>query len=114
MPSTRGVDCNINLDDPDQAANLCDDTAFVQGMPKQQSITSSSSLIAGILIHPGMNDDKQIQNTSTDRPNVCPSREEWIALRSKAKENQRNGAAVLVRLLTIFAMLVSSGRRALL
>ena len=108
------VDFNINLDDPDQAANLCDDTAFTQGMPKLQSITTSSSLIAGIRIHPGMDDDRQNHNVSSDRPNICPSREECIAMRSKAKENQRNGAAVLVRLLTIFAMLVSSGRQALL
>ena len=81
----------------------------MQGMPKLQSITSSSSLIVGILIHPGMDDDKQIQNISSDRPNVCPSREEWIAMRSKAKDTQRNGAAVLVRLLAIFALLVRAG-----
>ena len=70
--------------------------------------------MAGILIHPGMDDDRQNISASNDRPNICPSREEWIAMRSKAKENQRNGAAVLVRLLTIFAMLVSSGRQVLL
>ena len=68
LDKMKVVDFNINLDDPDQAANLCDDTAFMQGMPKLQSITPSSSLIVGILIHPGMDDDKQIQNISSDRP----------------------------------------------
>ena len=68
LDKLKVVDFNINLDDPDQAANLCDDTAFMQGMPKLQSITPSSSLIVGILIHPGMDDDKQIQNISSDRP----------------------------------------------
>ena len=60
LDKLKVVDFNINLDDPDQAANLCDDTAFMQGMPKLQSITPSSSLVVEILIHPGMDDDKQI------------------------------------------------------
>ena len=63
---------NANLSDAEQSANLCGGTAFAQALPKLTSISSSSSLIAGILVRPCMDDDTAGQDIDKSRPNTCP------------------------------------------
>ena len=76
----------MDLSDNGQAAHLCDDTAFAHKLPDIMKIIDSPFLNAGVLIHPGMDERKEIPISANDQSNnKCPTHEQWIAMRSKAK-----------------------------
>ena len=95
----------MNLTDAEQAANLCDDTAFTRGLPNIKSIIEGPSMMAGILIHPGMDESAASSGDEKHRVNTCPTQEEWVAMRAKAKEKQRSGAAELLPTVTSLTLI---------
>ena len=106
------TDFNVCLSDAAQIDNLCDDTAFAHSIPKFTNIADDDALTGGMLMHPGMkcDGDESESKSWEQRPNTCPSQAEWITMRSNAKESQRKAAAILVRVITIMAMIINAGK----
>ena len=111
----RGIDdLNVNLSDIEQSGSFCGDTAFTQSLSKVKKIINDARTMAGIMIHPGMLENAPAPAHGEADANSCPSREQWIKLKSQAKESNRSMAAILVRMLTVLALLLNSGKQLML
>ena len=94
LEGTGIVDHAIDLDDPEQVDNLCDDTCFTRAARKLKSVIQGGDFLAGLFMHPGM----------------TPRRSD----NQGKKEDSRKAAAILLRMLTIIGMIMSADKRALL
>ena len=106
------TDYNINLADEKVREELCDDTSFIRACARIRTIISSPVVSSGMIMHLGMTredgDDKKIP--TSPRPNICPTREEWIAMKSNMQEAHRRDAALLLRLLSMIMLIITAGR----
>ena len=87
LEGTGVIDHAIDLDDPEQVGNLCDDTCFARATRKLRAVIGDGNFLAGLFTHPGM----------------APRRSD----NKGKKEDSRKAAAILLRMLTIIGMAMS-------
>ena len=94
LEGTGIADHAIDLEDPEQVDNLCDDTCFSQATRKLRDLIADGNFLAGLFMHPGMTSQKSNKQGK--------------------KEDSRKAAAILLRMLAIIGMIISADKRTLL
>ena len=93
LDATQIVEHAIDLDDDRQVDELCDDTAFKSAAGRVKKLVNEVSFTVGLFAHTGMNIDVKIKRES--------------------KEKIRRAAALLLRTVTLIAILLSADRKIL-
>ena len=93
LDATQIVEYAIDLNDARQVDDLCDDTAFKSAACRIKELVNQESFTVGLFAHPGMSIDANIKHES--------------------KEKIRRAAALLLRTVTLIAILLAADRRIL-